>query len=128
MFVDDQHCVRPGAIAPKPASPSSVCRRNRRLPPNLVAADVSPLQLPVEEAEPTHVGCHGFRPATPLLPSHNPPAEPVRCVTFLHYDYVRGKFTVRERNPATPAPDELLQTLRAANPNLARHSATGTRN
>jgi len=47
------------------------------------------------------------------------PAEPLRCVTFLFHDHATGKTRPVEAQPGSPAPDALVQALRAAHPQLA---------
>ena len=119
-FVDDQHCVRSGcdcneaglAFFRVPAEPSP------RTEPRGSGRQSAPTSGGERQSRPTSAAT--VQTGNTLTHSHNPPAEPVRCVTFLHYDHVRGKFTVRETQSDSPAPDELLQTLRAANPNLAK--------
>ncbi len=46
-------------------------------------------------------------------------AEPTRCAIALYYDYRNGKFEVAEAQPGSPAPEALLQGLRAAYSGLA---------
>jgi len=77
-------CVRPGAIAPKPASPSS-CAGGTSPPPNLVAAgrqSASNFRWREAEADPRRL--HGQN-RQHLRTRINPSAEPVRASrTFLH--------------------------------------------
>ena len=48
------------------------------------------------------------------------PTKPPRNTTSLHYDFVSGQSRVIESPPGNPAPSDLVQALRAANPDLAK--------
>lgn len=48
------------------------------------------------------------------------PAGPLRQATSLHYDFVTGQSKVIESLPGNPSPNDLVQAMRAANPDLAK--------
>ena len=66
----------------------------------------------------TEAGLTFFRLQTRMNPDPET-AEPLRCLTFLFFDYRNGRSEVRETRPGSPAPSLLLKTLRDANPNLS---------
>ena len=63
----------------------------------------------------TQIGLACYQPTAGDQPS----AQPLECVTFLFHDYVRDKTRVDKAQPGSPAPAALLESLRAAHPDLA---------
>ena len=48
------------------------------------------------------------------------PAGPLRQATSLHHNFVTGQSKVIESLPGNPSPNDLVQALRATNPDLAK--------
>jgi hypothetical protein len=93
-FVDDQYCVRPGC--------------------DCTEAGLAFFRGP----QPGSPG--SGRKSAPSSGEENQPAEPRGCATFFMHDYITGRNEVLEVQPGTPAPDALLQSLRAAHPSFAQ--------
>jgi hypothetical protein len=63
----------------------------------------------------TEVGLGCFQ----LPAGERPSAKPLKCVTFLFYDYVSGQTRKDEAEPGSPAPAALLEALRAEHQDFA---------